>query len=68
MDVIRRNAFHPRSLGAVTGVAPCRTEGGETQMVTKRHVRRTARMVVLVLTAATAFAQLAAALMPLWHH
>jgi hypothetical protein len=34
----------------------------------KHHGRRWVRMVVLALTAATAFAQLAAALMPLWHH
>jgi hypothetical protein len=33
-----------------------------------RHARRKARMVVLILAAATAFAQLAAALMQLWHH
>ena len=37
-------------------------------MIDKRHIRRRVRMVVLILTAATAFAQLAAALMPLWHH
>jgi hypothetical protein len=37
-------------------------------MFIKRHIRRKARMVVLVLTAATAFSQLAAVLMPLWHH
>jgi len=36
-------------------------------MLDKRHIRRKVRMVVLVLTAATALAQLAAALMPLWH-
>jgi hypothetical protein len=36
-------------------------------MATKRKTRRMVGMVVLVLTAATAFAQLAAALVPLWH-
>jgi hypothetical protein len=33
----------------------------------KRQVRRRVRMVVLILTAATAFAQLAAVLIPLWY-
>jgi hypothetical protein len=37
-------------------------------MCAKRHIRQKARMVVLVLTVATAFAQLAAVLIPLWHH
>jgi hypothetical protein len=37
-------------------------------MIDQRHIRRRVRMVVLILAAATAFAQLAAALMPLWHH
>ena len=33
-------------------------------MIDQRHIRRRVRMVVLILTAATALAQLAAALMP----
>jgi hypothetical protein len=37
-------------------------------MIDQRHIRRRVRMVVLILTAATALAQLAAVLIPLWHH
>jgi len=37
-------------------------------MVKVRHARRKARMVVLILTTATALSQLAAVLMHIWHH
>ena len=37
-------------------------------MAKVRHARRKVRMVVLILTAATASSQLAAVLMHIWHH
>jgi hypothetical protein len=66
--VIRRSAFGLRGIRVSSLVWHPAARREVIGMLDKRHIRRRVRMVVLVLTAATALAQLAAVLMPLWHH
>ena len=68
MEAIRRTPFFRVLSGAITRAAPAAREGGEELVSSTRHIRRKVGTVVLVLTAATAFAQLAAAVIALCYH